>query len=202
MGDTEEEKIEESSEPEESTMEETEEKASPIKRTFIINQDSELRYEPKSSSKGAGRTILLIIVLLVILLAGGFFLNKKFHFLSGFRPTAPVATATPEPTPTPTPEPVLDRSQWSFEVLNGSGVTGEAKKVADKVKALGYPVVKTGNADKDNYTETQILVKADLLDKVDVVIADLKDTIKIASVAGELKEGTASARIIIGKDSI
>lgn len=174
----------------------------PIKRSFIINQDSDVRYEPKSSGKGKGKTVLLIIILLVILLGGGFLLNKKFHFLSGLRPGAPVATATPIPAPTVTPAPAINKSDWSFEVLNGTGVTGEAKKLADKIQALGYPVVKTGNADKSNYSRTQILVKKDLLDKADLVVADLQDTIKIASVAGELKDSTASARLIIGKDAI
>lgn len=208
MDQTEEERGEKPEEPIDSDEPEVQEEASPIKRSFIINQDSELKYEPRSPGRSKGKTIFLMIILLVILFGGGFFLNKMFHPLSRLRPSASVTAPTPIPSPTESPAPILNRSDWSFEVLNGTGVTGEAKKVADKIKALGYPVVKTGNADKDNYTQTQILVKADLLNKVDLVIADLKDTIKIASIAGELggasgtKEGTASARLIIGKDAI
>ncbi len=183
---------------------ETKEESSPIKRSFTMNQDSELRYETKSSAKKSGKTILLMIGVLIVLLLAGFFLNKKFKFFSrdsGSSQSA-VVTSTPVSSPIPTPQPILNRSDWSFEVLNGTGVTGEAKKAADKIQALGYQVSKTGNADKSNYKETEILVKKDLLDKVGLVVADLKDTIKIASVAGELKDSTASARIIIGKDSI
>ena len=77
-----------------------------------------------------------------------------------------------------------------------------AKKIAAKIQDLGYQVVKTGNSDKSDYSQTQVFVKKDVLDKVDLVIADLRDVIKIASVAGQLQEGTASVRIIIGKDSI
>lgn len=186
-------------------MDDTEQtqESSPIKRSFAINQDSELKYETKSSAKKLGKTILLVVGLAVMLLVGGFFLNKRFKATP-----VPVATPTPLPSSTSTPQPILNRSDWSFEVLNGTEVIGEAKKVADEIRALGYPVVKTANADKSNYSQTQILAKKDLLDggasgtKIDLVIADLKDVIKIASVAGELTEGTASARIIIGKDSI
>src|SRR3989338_442304 len=176
----------------------------PIKRSFTINQDSELKYETRSPEKKSGKTILLIIVLLVVFLVGGFFLNNKFHFLPGGSGSDQLAVATPSPTfsPTPTPAPALIKSDWSFEVLNGSGVTGEAKRVADEIKVAGYEVVKTGNADKSSYLQTEILVKEELLEKIDLVISDLKDIIKIASVAVELTEGTASARIIIGKDSI
>lgn len=183
---------------------EQKEESSPIKRSFTMNQDSELRYETKSSAKKSGKTIFLVIGLAAVLLVGGFFLNKKFKFFSrgsGSSQSA-VATSTPVSSPIPTPQPILNRSDWSFEVLNGTGVTGEAKKIADKLKEQGYEVVKTGNADKSNYSQTEILAKKELLEKIDLVIADLKDTIKIASVAGELKDSTASARIIIGKDSI
>lgn len=108
--------------------------------------------------------------------------------------------ASESPTPTPLPTPQLIRSDWSFEVLNGSGVTGLAKKIADQLKEMGYQVIKIGNADKNDYPKTLISVREDLVDKIDLVIADLKDVIKIASVAGNLEEGTVSARIILGKD--
>lgn len=171
----------------------------PIRRTFTLNDDSGVKLN--QGSKGSSKTIVLIIVLLLILAAAGFFANQTFHPFSASQPVTE-ATPIPTPEPSPSPEPVLNRAEWSFEVLNGSGATGQAKKVAEKIQALGYTVVKTGNADKSNYEVTQILVKKDLTDKVNIVVADLKDAIRIASVAGELTEGTASARIIIGKDSI
>lgn len=182
-------------------MDDTEQQEpSSIKRSFIINSDDDPKYELKDSQK-SGKGVLLIIGLLAILLIGGFFLNQKFKILPGSGETTQVESfSTPIPTPSSAFEPALNRSEWSFEVLNGSGVTGQAKKIADQIKALGYPVVKTGNADESNYAQSVILVKKDLLDKVDLVVADLKDTIKLASVAGELKEGTTSARIIIGKE--
>ncbi|MDO8573542.1 MAG: LytR C-terminal domain-containing protein [Candidatus Daviesbacteria bacterium] len=149
--------------------------------------------------KKSNKTIIvLIIILLMIFLAIG-----VFFFRSSV--PAPVSAPTPSPTayetPSPSPSPLV-RADWSFEVLNGSGTSGLAKKVALKLQALGYPVVKTGNADKQTYAKTEILVKKNLLSRIDSVIADLKDNIKIASIAGELKEGTASARIIIGKDVV
>ncbi|MDP3948289.1 MAG: LytR C-terminal domain-containing protein [bacterium] len=189
-------------------MDDTEQQEpSSIKRSFIINSEDDPKYEPKDAQK-SGKGVLLIIGLLAILLIGGFFLNQKFRILPGSGSSQPEPSPLPSPSPSPSPEPILNRSEWSFEVLNGSGVTGQAKKIADQIKALGYPVVKTGNADKSNYADSQILAKEELLDggasgtKIDLVIADLKDIIKIASVAGELTEGTASARIIIGKDVI
>lgn len=172
----------------------------PISKTFTMAEDSGIKLRP-DVPKRSGKSLMLIIILVTALVGTGFFLNERFKPFSGSPQLTPSVVPTPVPSPTPA-RPILDRSQWSFEVLNGSGVTGAAKKVADKMQALGYPVVKTGNADNSNYQQTQILAKAEFLEKVDLVVADLKDTIKIASLAGELKDSTASARIIIGKDSI
>lgn len=157
--------------------------------------------EPAPGRKSM-KKIIFVIIILIVLLSAGFFFRAQIKGLvggGGVKSTPSPSMSTPEPSPTPSP---LVRSDWSFEVLNGSGASGLAKKIASNLQVLGYFVVKTGNADKDNYSETQILIREDLLEKVDLVIADLKDIIKIASVAGQLKEGTASARIIIGKDSI
>ncbi len=145
--------------------------------------------------------IILALVLLTFVVAGVIFRQQIKGLISG----SVKVQSTPSPIPTSEPSPIpspLVKSDWSFEILNGSGVTGEAKKIADQIKELGYIVVKTGNADKNNYSKTEIFVKKDILDKIDLVIADLKDVIKVASYGGELNDSTASARIIIGKDSI
>ncbi len=159
-----------------------------------------IAFYPPPVRKKSKKTLYLILILILILSGLGFMFKHQIKSLvSGSPKPTPASTATPAPTPTSNP---LIRSEWSFEVLNGTTTSSQAKKLADKLIALGYPVVKVGNADKRTYEITEILVKADLKDKLNLVVADIKDTVKIASMAGELQEGTASARIIIGKDSI
>lgn len=104
------------------------------------------------------------------------------------------------PTPTMIPKQVLIRSKWSFEVLNGSGIAGAAKKVADRLIALGYQVVEIGNADRQTYKGNGLFVRQEMMNEVDLMVADLKDTVTIATVAGILKDSTTSARLIIGKE--
>ena len=135
---------------------------------------------------------------LIALAAVGFFLSQRKNISSSQSPIPTPLVATPSSTPTPKPD--FNRAEWSLEVLNGTEVSGAAKKLADKLTALGYPVVKSGNADKQTYETTQLLIKKELQSKVDLVIADLKDVVKIASVDGQLKDSTASARIILGKE--
>ncbi len=48
-------------------------------------------------------------------------------------------------------------SEIKVQVLNGSGKSGVAKKIRDKLVRNGYNVVEFGNADSQNYKETIIL---------------------------------------------
>lgn len=102
---------------------------------------------------------------------------------------------SPGPEVAPT-KPAFDKGSITFEVLNGSGLAGAAKKYADNLQTLGYNVVKIGNADNSEYQNTQLYVASNLLDKIDPVLTDLK----ISSVSGTLTDSTASARIIVGKE--
>ncbi|MDX6285640.1 MAG: hypothetical protein QOG53_1125 [Frankiales bacterium] len=62
----------------------------------------------------------------------------------------------PAPTATPTKAPALSvaASNVHVQVLNGTGVKGAAKKAADDLRAAGFDVVGTGDADNHNYTQT------------------------------------------------
>lgn len=163
--------------------------------SFSSPLDTQSKHRKKSK-----KTFVVLAVIILALVAGGFLLRKNIKKVlqpGAVQPSPSMVAQTAQPTPTP---PALVRSEWTLEVLNGSATAGLAKKVAVKLEALGYPVIKTGNADKSSYAQTEILVKKELADKVGLVIADIKEVVKIASQAGELKDSTASARIILGKD--
>ena len=51
----------------------------------------------------------------------------------------------------------FDDGQIKVAVLNGSGTSGVANKVADKLKSQGYNVVEVSNADHFDYENTTIL---------------------------------------------
>lgn len=135
----------------------------------------------------------------VILLASGFFLYQFLRQSPKQETVSPVEEEEVEQVEE-SPQPTFSRADWSLEVLNGTGVTGAAKKVADKLKELGYQVVKVGNADKDTYEGNHLLVAKDKQDQSEQLLEDLNKELKIASVSGELKDSTASARIILGKE--
>ncbi len=86
------------------------------------------------------------------------------------------------------------------EILNGSGRTGLATTYADKLKAAGYDVVNTGNADRNDYGATVITIYVD-----NSVVRKMAEDIKVLLGVGEIKTAAAprtdiEVGIILGKD--
>lgn len=173
-------------------MEEIEEDPKNLSETppFLLDNTDQ------NKKKSGLTTIILLIIVLIILGAGVFFGWR--YFTQGTK-QQPV-DVNPAPTFTPAPTRSLNRADWSFEVQNGSGVSGAAKKASDKLISLGYVVIKAGNADKDTYTASELFVRVGKESEADLLLADLKTNFNIASISGTLTEGTASARLIIGKE--
>jgi len=90
----------------------------------------------------------------------------------------------------------FERGSVTFEVLNGSGTPGAAKKAADSLQSLGYEVTGTGNTGQ--VTGNKLYLKANAEGYLGNIITDLAG-FEVSTVSGELTEGTASARLIIGK---
>lgn len=163
-------------------------------------QSSEEEEEPKLEKSNKKIFIVgIIITILVILVATVF----GFYFLKqgSNQESAKEEKAETTPTPTPKPKISIDRAEWSLEVLNGTATPGLAKDLADKLEALGYEIVLTGNADNKDYENSQILVTSEKdSEEIDLLLKDIKSEIDISSSSGDLEDSTASARIIIGSD--
>ncbi len=113
------------------------------------------------------KTIGLVLFLISLVIIGG----AVFYFVSlqkGAEKSEEKKTPEPfvvqqdEIIPTPTEEAkkeeeeVVDKKSISIFVLNGTGITGEAAYLQDKLENLGYTNVKVGNASKQDYEETLV----------------------------------------------
>jgi len=99
--------------------------------------------------------ILLVIPLLLLLTF--LFLTFQDKILPRHKdvPVSPIISVTPTATPTP-----VDPKTFKIEILNGSGVAGQAAKVSEVLIPNGFVVEKTGNASSFDFTETQVQVKS------------------------------------------
>ena len=126
----------------------------------------------RPSSKRDKKTVGLILLLIALVLVGG----GVFYFLSlrnkqESRTESPTRTEAPmiieeesvsTSTPTPTPAEVVDKKSVSIQVLNGTGIVGEAAYLQDRLNSLGYTSVKVGNAAKQDYESTQVTFSSSL----------------------------------------
>ncbi|MFC1710365.1 LytR C-terminal domain-containing protein [Patescibacteria group bacterium] len=96
-------------------------------------------------------------------LIGGIFYYKSKVENNIFEKVKPESTVTPtieeKEDVEATAEPEADLSVYKLQILNGSGIKGEASKVDALVKSAGFGSTSTGNADSYNYETTEISYK-------------------------------------------
>lgn len=117
------------------------------------------------SGNGPNPLVIIIpgIFLLGALLGGIMFYQNK---ISG----SPAATATPAgnylataaPVATATPAATVDLTKYPVNVLNGSGIAGQAGVVKSLLTTAGFTVSGTGNAATYDFTKTIIKAKTDV----------------------------------------
>ncbi len=119
---------------------------------------------------------------------------------------SPTEGATPSPTAKASANSVdsktgLDRASVSVEVLNGSGAVGAASKASDTLKALGYNVTSSGNADNFDFAQTEIHVKSTKSKFLSLVKSDLSNSYTIGIAAADLdSSASADIQVIVGKE--
>jgi hypothetical protein len=151
--------------------------------------------EDKSTKRNKKIFIVGTVVALLIIAAsiGFYFFQNKTQTTS-----EQVVQITEQSKTDTTQKPVLNKEDWQFEVLNGSGVAGAAGVAAEKLESLGYTVVLVGNADNQNYEKNELIVKEELKDKSDLLVEDIGSEFNITSATEDLNNSTASARLILG----
>lgn len=125
---------------------------------------SEVLPEYEENKKGSGSrmplflsilalTIVLETAFLVIVKPTGLAMSLKLPNFSSSPTPTPKPTSTPSPTPTISQ---VKKADLKIQVLNGTGVAGQAKQVKDNLATAGFTNVETGNGDNKDGTTTII----------------------------------------------
>lgn len=139
---------------------------------------------------------LIIVILATVSIALYYLYTKKIKTSDKPQPTPTAQTSESQPQ---TSSLTLNKADWTLEVLNGSGKTGAAAALAEKLSAKGYQVIKTGNAEEDTAV-SQVFFADSTKDQADLFLEDITAELPNASNTGSLTDSTASARIIIGAE--
>ncbi|MFM9133911.1 MAG: LCP family protein [bacterium] len=94
----------------------------------------------------------------------------------------PSSSASPEPSPTETkaPKATIEPALIAVRVLNGSGVAGRAAEVAAALEAQGFQIVAIDDADRNDYTTTEIRHDAPLAEAARTVLSALPKSETVA----------------------
>ena len=140
---------------------------------WIENYDDKDVGEKKKGS-GFFRIFLIILIVLSVfaIIAGGVYYYQKNVAKSGTsetsEPKEEVKEITPTQAPSPTPEKEaekVDYTKLTLQILNGSGIPGEAGKVKDLLTELKFKSVLTANAANYDFEKTVIAVKDGVSDQ-------------------------------------
>lgn len=124
--------------------------------------DSTTRLEIKSpqpviiNQSSLAKKIAIILAVCIFLVAGLLISSKKI-FNRNTDYVSPVVENIPQNTPTPIP--TINIDSLKIQVLNGSGITGEATKVSTLLSQNKFKVANTGNAPNYDYVKTEIQTK-------------------------------------------
>lgn len=135
---------------------------------------AEFGLSDRKSSKGKNILLFAVVFLLVAIVSALFY----FFATGSLKFEKPVeelqVTPTEEPSPTPTPE-EFDRAELSVQVLNGSGISGEAGVMQTYLEDLGYEDIEVGNADSSDFVGVTIQIKEEFEDLAELIDEDLAD---------------------------
>jgi len=135
-----------------------------------------------------------IFVLLLLIFTQKFLLTSRKTNNSG-------STATISPTLTLTPIPTINLDSYKIQVLNGSGIAGEATKISTLLSENKFKVAKTGNALNYDYIKTEIQTKSSVPTLViDMIIKSFeKEYVSTISAIKLDDSNDYDINIIIGK---
>jgi hypothetical protein len=202
---------EEETKPEEQ-VEETEGGESKMSSENVKKWLQDVRPDTTKEVDKKGKPNLKVIITVgVILLLFGILIGGVFYYRSNVGDEAEEATSSPSEeivtnetitesptsTPTPTPEEELDLSNYSVNILNGSGIAGEAGRASSLLEELGFSELDTGNADSYEYTTTVISLKKEVPDGVYEKIKESLSTDYIVEKSDEALEEDSTYDVVI-----
>lgn len=141
---------------------------------YVVGQDASSISEtpkvsfPEGSKKiKGGRWILIAIAAILVVAGGAIFIigarkSNKVEFSAS--PTPEAMGETVEPTPEASIEPIA-KDEVKIQILNGTGISGEASFLQGVLQKLGYSIIDVGNAtSQDGAKKTTEVVFSSELD--------------------------------------
>lgn len=146
---------------------------------------------PTTGYSGKTKLGVLIGVVLIVtaMVVWGTSTWKKQSVVKGSEVKKVVAVEYKQLSNSPTSKPEKDKKVVTIQILNGTGVAGQAGLIVKALVESGYKLanIKLGNAEEFGHTGTTITANADF----EEIVADIKDAVK--PVFPEITDGIADS---------
>lgn len=129
---------------------------------------------PEGNKKKKLLLVIIVLLLMGLLGVGAWYIlsEPEFDTTDDVIVTDTTPEPTQEPSPTMTPEPI-DRAEISIQVLNGTGVAGEAGLLQDELEGIEYEDIEVDNADDQDYESAEVTFDENLSQTAVTEITDL-----------------------------
>lgn len=154
--------------------------------------------QPTINDRDGGKgKVWAVIILFAVLLAGvaGWFVIQKRQGEAIMSPT-PTVEQTPLPSSVPQ---AVSRSEIRVEILNGTGISGEAAVLKGRLIPLGYSDIKTGNATSQNHTKTEVSFSSTAPEDLrNEIVSTLENLYEEVQIGPTITQNEIDVRIITG----
>ncbi|MCR4263097.1 MAG: LytR C-terminal domain-containing protein [Candidatus Roizmanbacteria bacterium] len=165
----------------------------------------------EESSGGSGMKYFLIF--LAALIIGALIVGGYFYYQSQTSSDESPESEQQEPTPETVQEATegagmteegtdegesqsdMDLSEYQVQILNGSGIAGQAGAVQELLEAGGFEQFETGNADSFDFTDTEVRMKEEV--PADVFTSIMDSLEEYTVVEGDVLDEDADYDIVI-----
>jgi len=175
---------------------------SDLKQASVYQPEPSIPPPAPTGAPTGGKSKMGIIIIAIILIVLGvvliFFRDNVFSIIN---PPAQKVEITPTPTETPTPTPTIavERSKYKVRILNGTPKSGAAGVLAEKLKALGWMIDKTGNATSSAVNQSYVRGKVEIDEVIKALISDVSDYEATSSAVILKPTDKADLEFVIGK---
>lgn len=151
----------------------------------------------REEKRGKGKLIFIVLAILALVAVGVWLIfgrgNEEENDFVDVTPTRFEQSSSPTPTFVE-----IERDEIKIQVLNGTGVSGAAGDLKSDMETLGYSQITVGNADNQNYENTEVNFSDDVAQDVkDEIISKLESVYQEVDIkAGSV--GEYDVRIITG----
>lgn len=152
-------------------------------------EESDYQYQNKQNNRSKSKWAVIIGLVILVAAIIGVMLYMRQPKKTVENNNVVVTTA-----PTPTEKPKINKSTVKIQVINGTGIAGQAVVVVKALTDAGYSIdnIKSTNADTYNNTITTVTGRTNFDDTVNDIVSVLKPTFSdIAISSSKLDESSA-----------